>query len=122
MDDPSQLGEMLQRLMTRLDYLEFNALQKTQSDAVDVHERVDLSRVDLADLQHTVEKMRREKRLEDQQARASAPQAVATHRGPGALPSPAPASGQPQALAPAASVPSNPFAIGSGCMGRSPSM
>ena len=61
MADPSQFGEMLQRIMTRLDYLEFNALNATKGDVVNVHERVDISRADLADLQWTVERMKREK-------------------------------------------------------------
>ena len=58
MAESSQMESMLQRLMTRLDYLEFTLIKQTRDDVVNVQERVDRSNVDVADLSHTVGKMR----------------------------------------------------------------
>ena len=94
--DASLSQSLLQRLLTRLDHIEFRVLRDQQQES-------SASRDELQSLRAAIDNMNRARQLEAQDslladAQALAPRAVpaqappsGSHRGPGALPAPAPA-------------------------------
>ena len=97
MVDPSLTQEMLQRLLNRLDHIEVGVLKEQQVVSQE-------ARNDLQALSSVVGNMERARQLEAEDSliadalarapRATPLQAVASHRGPGALPPPSAPAGQ----------------------------
>ena len=85
MVDQSLVPELLQRLLSRLDHIEFGLLKHQQAET-------EVARQDIDVLGETISNMERARRLEAQDslladAIASAPRAaLMSHRGPGILP------------------------------------
>ena len=115
-----QLPMLIQRLLTRMDFIEHNLVRHANDE--------------VSELRSTVGRIQRARRLESEAVEDARPQAVPSHRGPGSLAGPTPARAMPEevinteffeaaqaAQSPQPSAPTqdadpgnNPFAIGAG--------
>ena len=86
--DASQMPQLIQRLLSRMDHLEFRLIRDVQSDAVSAREQ-------LGDIRSVVDRIQKARRLQAEGQEAQAPVPIsASHRGPGALVGPPQSSAQ----------------------------
>ena len=93
-----QFEGVLQRLLNRMDHIEFSLLRQSNQSMQAVEQSHDVLQEEVVSLRSTVEFMQKARLLEqednliaDTLARAPRPLPVAvSHRGPGAVPAPAP--------------------------------